>query len=200
MDEKIGCRIHCFDGKSLRLGELHERHSLRSRAAKPDEVDVLRHASRLEPERDEGSADEQPVSVEASDRGSDQGLDAALVELACAHGARLERMEEAWNVLCACGLPDGAIRPASSSPNDAVLRALAEVATHLGALSRRDREVLFAWLCAFRQHWPTAFRTVLGATGEHVLGALESESTLFDSNRYLKLRRIAIENLATAFA
>jgi hypothetical protein len=51
-----------------------------------------------------------------------------------------------------------------------------------------------ARLCAFQQHWPTRFRSLFGAPGEPLVAALRREST--NQNRYLKLRRIALENLS----
>ena len=106
-------------------------------------------------------------------------------------------MVEAWNILRAAGLPDGGIRPVASAPAKViVLGALTDVAARLHELSARDREVIFAWLRAYRQHWPTSYAEVLGHMGDHVLAALAHDP--FDGNRYLKLRRIAIDNLARA--
>ncbi len=111
-------------------------------------------------------------------------------------------MDEAWNILVAAGVPDGAVRPlrgqlgsAASRPDGArVCAALAAVASRLDDLSSRDRELIFAWLRAYVHHWPVAFSAALGRTGADVLEALAHDR--FDPNRYLKLRRIAIENLA----
>jgi hypothetical protein len=64
----------------------------------------------------------------------------------------------------------------------------------LGALEVAERECLGAWLAAFRHHWPDQFAAVLGSDGELALQRLQAH--LDDPNRYLKLRRIAIENLA----
>lgn len=106
-------------------------------------------------------------------------------------------MFEAWNILRAAGLPDGAIRPVGAAPAKGVVHgALTVVAARLHELPVRDREVLFAWLRAYRQHWPTSYSEVVGSAGDRLLGALGRDA--FDGNRYLKLRRIAIDNLSRA--
>lgn len=56
------------------------------------------------------------------------------------------------------------------------------------------REPLLAWLRGFRQHFPGEFAQLLGTAGEAAITRLEAFP--FDSNRYLKLRRIAVEHLA----
>jgi hypothetical protein len=55
---------------------------------------------------------------------------------------------------------------------------------------------LLAWLSAFEHHWPRGFSRVAGTLGRKLLDEL-SRGTV-DPNRYLKLRRIACENLAAA--
>lgn len=56
------------------------------------------------------------------------------------------------------------------------------------------REPLLAWLSAFRHHWPDTWKRELGAPGVDLLERLSAAP--YDANRYLKLRRIAIEALA----
>jgi len=56
------------------------------------------------------------------------------------------------------------------------------------------REPLLAWLSAFRHHWPDTWKRELGAPGVDLLERLSAAP--YDANRYLKLRRIAIESLA----
>jgi hypothetical protein len=53
---------------------------------------------------------------------------------------------------------------------------------------------LLAWLAAFKRHWPSRFKEVLGEIGELAVESLDAR--LDDRNRYLKLRRIAIANLS----
>jgi hypothetical protein len=106
-------------------------------------------------------------------------------------------MADAWEVLCAWGVPSGAIRPRPTAPFAAaeVADALAEVAvSRFEALSAAQRECLLAWLRGFRHEWPERFQTILGALGSRAIAELDDPRV--DPNRYLKFRRIAIENLA----
>ena len=90
------------------------------------------------------------------------------------------------------GLPDGAIRPPPKGPFDAarVREAVREVASRPGI----DVAPLLAWLRAWQHHWGSHFRATFGDEGEGIVQRLRAR--LDDENRYLKLRRIAIENLA----
>ena len=104
-------------------------------------------------------------------------------------------MDDAWEELQAAGVPDGAPRPAPRGPLDAArLRRAFATATSGPPLPERRRETLHAWLAAFRHHWPARFSAVLGDDGDRALARLAA--TPGDPNRYLKLRRIALENLA----
>jgi hypothetical protein len=100
-------------------------------------------------------------------------------------------VSDAWKVLMDAGLPDGAIRPPPKGPFDAarVRSAVREAATRPS-----DVAPLLAWLRAWQQHWSTHFRATLGDEGAQIVDRLRAR--LDDENRYLKLRRIAIENLA----
>jgi hypothetical protein len=102
-----------------------------------------------------------------------------------------------WETLIDAGLPDGAIRqkPRPPLPVERIVQALVRVAADLNGMGPREREPLAAWLRAWQHHWPTQFRQLLGATGEQCLRQLQ-EGAPPDPNRYLKLRRIAVENLA----
>lgn len=105
-------------------------------------------------------------------------------------------MSEAWEILAASGVPAGAIRAAPDRTLEgARLRtALDEVTRRPEALTEREADPLLAWLRGFRQHWPVRFDQILGVAGSSALAALETRRS--DPNRYLKLRRIAIENLS----
>ena len=94
------------------------------------------------------------------------------------------------------GLPDGAVRtkPVGPLPCAEVRAALAATLDGLDQLDPRRREPLLAWLKAWEHHWPKSFREILGETGGRCLSRLLEAPV--DPNRYLKLRRIAIENLA----
>jgi hypothetical protein len=104
----------------------------------------------------------------------------------------------AWRTLQAAGLPDGAARPAPASPpGPAELCAAFGVAIRAaadGTLDARDAEVLLAWLAAARHHWPARTAELLGPGSPAAQRMLEARSGSPD--RRLKLRRIAIANLA----
>lgn len=69
-----------------------------------------------------------------------------------------------------------------------------ETVGDLPRLERRRREPLLAWLAAFEHHWPSRFERTLGSTGRDSLAHLQGLD--IDDNKYLKLRRIAIDHLA----
>ena len=102
-----------------------------------------------------------------------------------------------WESLCEWGVPSGAIRPASTQlldggrVRDALTALLGE---GFAGLSQSDRESLLAWLRALRHHWPGWFEPSLGRVGQVAIERLDDGA--IDDNRYLKLRRIAIANLA----
>lgn len=75
------------------------------------------------------------------------------------------------------------------------LRAAVRSAAEDQLLGERGQVALLAYLRAFRHHWPAAFGELLGEEGEKTIAELSARRV--DPNRYLKLRRIAIENLAT---
>ncbi len=92
------------------------------------------------------------------------------------------------------GLPDGAIRStlSQSLPNPSVMRqTIGELVA--GRLDPTETDVLAAWLSAFKHHWPSAFAESLGEVGDASLQKLLPKVA---HDRYLKLRRIAIANLA----
>ena len=92
------------------------------------------------------------------------------------------------------GLPEGAIRAAlghSLESPDVIRQAVGELVAR--NLDPTETDVLAAWLSAFRHHWPVAFAQMLGDVGEASLQMLLPKVA---PNRYLKLRRIAIANLA----
>jgi hypothetical protein len=93
----------------------------------------------------------------------------------------------------AAGVPVGPIRsaPTALPEPDALRRALGCAGR---ALDASEEVALTAWLAAFRHHWPTAFEATLGAEAHVQRAALRSR--VEDRNRFSRLRRIAIENLA----
>ena len=101
-------------------------------------------------------------------------------------------MERHWEALRELGMPDGAARrqrPVSLDGMRDSVRALRDA-----DLSTAQREVLLAWLRAFQHEFPRRFAAELGEDGVQLIAVVECKSV--DVNRYLKLRRIAVENLS----
>jgi hypothetical protein len=104
-------------------------------------------------------------------------------------------LASAWSLLCASGLPDGPLRPAPRSLAEAQLASAVQlVGRSLSQVPEHRRDALLAWLAAFHHHWRVSFDRMLGADGELLL--LELRIGCSDANRFIKLRRIAIENLS----
>ena len=100
-----------------------------------------------------------------------------------------------WAVLGRGGLPLAG-RPPGPSPSAEELAAAVR-AVH-GAPpdpASREADALHAFLLAWRHHWPQSFARSFGADAP-ALARWTAESGS-DVNRLLKLRRIAIEKLAT---
>ena len=76
----------------------------------------------------------------------------------------------------------------------ALREAIARLGRQPALVPPESTEPMLAWLRALLLHWPSRFRELAGPEGERLIAELEAR--LFDPNRYLKLRRIAIENLA----
>jgi hypothetical protein len=105
-------------------------------------------------------------------------------------------MTDGWEALLEAGVPFGAARPPPTAmPRGRVREAVASAEDLLAQLSIPQREALYAWLRAYQAHWPKGFERVLGAPGTRLLALLDREGPR-DPNRYLKLRRIALENLS----
>ncbi len=102
-------------------------------------------------------------------------------------------MTDAWQTLRAGGLPLATSRDARAPTAAALAAAVREVMT--GQPTGRDAEALGALLLAWRAHFPGSFAAELGGEGAALLAW--AAAALPDENRRLKLRRIAIENLAT---
>jgi len=99
-------------------------------------------------------------------------------------------MDAAWQILCDAGVPLAVARsgrrPTADELAGAARSAIAQAPTG------RDAEALAAFLFAWQHHWPDSFG---GRLGDAELAWAAHQ--LPDDNRYLKLRRIAIERLAT---
>jgi len=103
-------------------------------------------------------------------------------------------MRDAWESLIEMGLPDGAPHPRDRRAfSDAQAREALE-SIEPRAIETERREPLLAWLEGYRQHFRDRWQKEIGALGEARIAELEALP--IDRNRYLKLRRIAIANLA----
>ena len=104
-------------------------------------------------------------------------------------------MDDAWQQLKELGLPDGAVRPPPAGRFDAARarEAVRTVASHPGLDAHRAAPLL-AWLRAWQHHWGPHFAATFGAEGPALVSGVARR--LDDENRYLKLRRIAVANLA----
>jgi hypothetical protein len=102
-------------------------------------------------------------------------------------------VSRAWDLLLRGGVPLAGV-PAGARPACAELASAAlEVIAGEPAPSR-EREALAAWILAWESHWPTSFRASFG--GEGARATAWARAQLTDENRFLKLRRIALELLA----
>lgn len=98
-------------------------------------------------------------------------------------------MSDAWQILRDGGLP---LAMAKTTRR----RSTAELAEaiHIAIASEprgRECEALVAYVRAWAAHWPSSF----GVVGDEALAWARAATA--DENRYLKLRRIALENLST---
>jgi hypothetical protein len=101
-------------------------------------------------------------------------------------------MADAWQILRDGGVP---LAIASSGRPRTAGELARAVRSAIGASpTGRDAEALAAFIFAWHHHWPQTFETELGADAPGVLGWASHNA--IDDGRYLKLRRIAIENLA----
>lgn len=101
-------------------------------------------------------------------------------------------MYSPWQILRNGGLPLAIERsgtlPTAGELSAATRAALAENPTG------RDSEALAAFMFAWHHHWPRVFQAEFGDASRDLLGWAARQFS--DDNRYLKLRRIAIENLS----
>lgn len=95
-----------------------------------------------------------------------------------------------WQVLLEAGVPlrtgTGATRVDATRVREA-LRALRDQ-----RLGEAEGDALIAWLRALRSHFPAGFATLAAEDGEALLASLRPA----DEGRVVKLRRVALANLA----
>jgi hypothetical protein len=104
-------------------------------------------------------------------------------------------MDEAWAILERAGVPCGAL--AMDKPDLAdragVAAATRAVLARPERLGERERVGLLAWLRAWASSFPTSFHETFGDEGPALLA--RATEGVEDVGRYLKLRRIAREQL-----
>jgi hypothetical protein len=101
-------------------------------------------------------------------------------------------MRSPWQILRDGGLPLAIERTgAPAAVNELAWATRAAVADNPAG---RDGEALAAFVFAWHHHWPRVFQGVFGDAGSGLLAWAGQQFS--DDGRYLKLRRIAIENLA----
>jgi len=102
-------------------------------------------------------------------------------------------VDDAWQVLIDGGAALAGTRGEAPSAERLASAALAILAA--GPAAGRERDVLAAFLMAWRQHWPTSFGTAFGAEAARVEAWARAHRG--DPARHVKLRRITIEQLAS---
>ena len=102
-------------------------------------------------------------------------------------------MVDPWQVLRDGGLPLALprtdVKPTARQLAEATLDAIAVQPRG------RDADALTAFVLAWAHHWPTSFAAEFGPNAGTVSAWAAAQPT--DADRYLKLRRIALENLAS---
>lgn len=97
----------------------------------------------------------------------------------------------AWQTLRDGGVPLAIA--GTGAPAAAEELARATIAAVAEGPRGREAEALAAWVLAWHQHWPESFREAFGNQPPVLAWAA---AVFTDAGRYLKLRRIALENLA----
>jgi hypothetical protein len=101
-------------------------------------------------------------------------------------------MRSPWQILRDGGLPL-AIEGTGAATTAAELAGATRAAVAENPAGR-DSEALAAFVFAWHHHWPHVFQGVFGDAGTGLLTWAGQQFS--DDGRYVKLRRIAIENLS----
>lgn len=188
--EEVRGGVHGLDGKACIGGEVHEREPLGLGSREADQVEIFGRAGRREPRRCRRASNEEPVTIERGSGALEDLENSRLIER-WHHVLTLRNVMDAWQILRDGGVP--LALPGTGQRHGAL--ALARAArTVMTDSTGRDAEALAAWLIAWRDHWPTAFAGAFAADVVSVGAWAESHAS--DAGRRIKLRRIALENLA----
>ena len=103
-------------------------------------------------------------------------------------------MGSAWQILHRAGLPLFGRRTGPVPDIADMARAVLEILDGEQLAPGPERDALAAFLLGWHHEWPTSFAGAFGADAERVAGW--AAERIDDRNRYIKLRRIAIANLA----
>jgi hypothetical protein len=101
-------------------------------------------------------------------------------------------MSDPWQTLRDGGLPIATSRRGGPPSPELLSRCARDVISAVP--TGRDADALAAWLAAWRDHWPTTFTRWFGDDAA-IVDWIETRSV--DRGRHIKLRRIALENLAS---
>ncbi len=101
-------------------------------------------------------------------------------------------VSDAWQILRDGGLP-------LATPRSGLSRTSVELASATRSAIRlapegREAEALAAFLFAWHHHWPQSFATSFVLDASEIVDWATRHA--LDGDRYLKLRRIALENLS----
>lgn len=103
-------------------------------------------------------------------------------------------MDLAWRTLHRAGLPLAGERSGPAPSADEMARCVREIVRD-GSGSAREREALAAFVLAWADQWPHTFARVFAGDGASLVAWAERIAA--DDDRRIKLRRIAIESLAS---
>jgi hypothetical protein len=106
-------------------------------------------------------------------------------------------VEEAWAIAHRAGVPLAGARAGVAPSAGSIARAIRSLvlAPTAPQLSGREREALGAFLLAWSDHFRRSYETSFGIDASRL--SEWAESVTPDANRRIKLRRIALESLAT---
>ncbi len=102
-------------------------------------------------------------------------------------------MSDDWQILHRAGVPLAGTRIGAAPEVAEIVAAVHHVLS--AQLAPRERDALAAFVAAWRQHWPTSFASGFGSAAGRI--STWAAQACADHGRFLKLRRIALANLAS---